>query len=95
MSGVRLGSAPPGCPFGLPPRDVANEHATESRPELRADVKVFHKTQLGRFGAPFLHFAIDRFVHPVGEHGVDDGGENDVHEHWHGGLPEHGSPASA
>src|SRR5689334_7490965 len=90
-----LSPAPLRFPSGLPPREVATEHATEPRPQVRSDIEVFHQRQAARLAAPLLHFAIDRLVGAVRQHGVDDGGENHVNEHLHGELPEHGSPSSA
>jgi len=71
------------------------ERATVSRPQIGPDVEIFHEPEATVAGSAFHHFAFDRPVGAVGQQQVDDRGENDVDEHLHGGLPEHGSPASA
>ena len=95
MPGVKLSPPSPGFPSGSPPREAASEQATETGPQLRSDVKVFHEPEVAPLGTPLLHFAVDRFVDAVGQHGVDDGGEKDINEHLHGGLPERDRHPSA
>jgi len=95
MPAVRPSPATRQSQLGLPLHEGAAEYATEPGRQVRPDVEIFHKRQVGRVGAPLLHFAIDRLIGAVSQHGVDDGGENDGSEHLHGRLPEHGLPQSA
>ena len=63
--------------------------------DAKADVEVFHEPEATVVWSASHQFAFGRPVSAVGEQPVDQHGENEVGEHVHGGLPEHGSPASA
>ena len=74
---------------------VMAKQTTVSRPQIGPDVEVFHEPEATVVWSASHQFAFGRPVSAVGEQPVDQYGENEVGEHVHGGLPEHGSPASA
>jgi hypothetical protein len=71
------------------------QQSTEPRPEIGSDVEVFNEPKPTIAWPAFHHFSFDRPVSAVSQQQVDDRGEDEINEHVHGGLLEHGTPSSA
>jgi hypothetical protein len=74
---------------------VTSEEATVTRPKIRSYVEVLDESEPAIARPAFHHLAFGRPIGAVRQQQIDDRGENEVDEHLHGGLPEHGLPPSA